>query len=203
VNHKAIVIALSIAFVGTLALLGYAVTKPQANTKITVSPLAATLRLDGNKKTSAGTLYLTPGKHTIEASQEGFKSIKQTFAVTNNKPISLLFLLEPNSDTGNQYLSNHKSEQTEREALGGKQFNDVTAKIREIYPITKLLPHSGESFTVDYGASRRQPNNPYAIALYVTVPAVGQETRAKNWITYAGYKLSDYEIIYQYQNAQD
>jgi hypothetical protein len=202
-NRKLIMPILVLLLVGAVVWLGFLIARPRANVQIITNPHPAIVTIDGAKKVSRGTLYLSPGSHTLTASYEGFASKSLTFSITKGKPLQAVFLLTPNSAAGKQYLKDNPGEQSEREQLGGEQYDTDSATIRRIYPILSLLPHQGIDFAVNYGASVKNPKDPYAVALYVQVPAKGQEARALNWIRFSGYNPDDYEIVYQYQGESD
>jgi hypothetical protein len=195
----------TLLIIAIVVLGGWAVAvllQPQANIDVQVSPSAAHVTYDGAHPLG-GTTRLTPGQHTIAAEFDGFAKVSQTVSVPNNGSVKLALVLQPNSSVGEQYLSDHPDEQADREALGGAEYTNSVQRLHAAYPILGLLPHSGRGFSVDYGTSRQHPKDPNAIALYITVPTLGQEARALNWITYSGYNPADYEIIYQYQDARD
>ncbi|MEO6513573.1 MAG: hypothetical protein ABIR37_02675 [Candidatus Saccharimonadales bacterium] len=202
-NHRQIKLILIAALVGCFVWLVLLLARPGANMQLIASPHAAVITIDGTKKARSGSEYLKPGQHTLSASLAGFTTKTQTFTVVKGTPLKVVFLLMPDSEAGNLYLKAHQGEQTEREQLGGQQYDNDSATVRKIYPIITQLPHQGSDFTINYGASVKNPHDPYAIALFVDVPAMGQESRALNWIRYAGYDPGDYEIIYQYQAERD
>ena len=201
-NQRLNSIGMGVLVVGAGILLLTLLFRPQANTDIQASPEAAQITVDG-KNNKGGGQRLVPGTHTITASFGGFSTEKQTITVPKTGSVKVILLLEPSSDIGRTYLANHQGEQQRRETLGGTMHNNTVSTLRTTYPILDLLPHTGRGFSIDYGASENTPDDPHTMALYITVPTLGTEQRALNWIRYSGYNPSDYEIIYQYQDAQD
>jgi hypothetical protein len=201
-NQRLSSIGMCVLVVGAGIFLLTLLLRPQANIDIQASPEASQITVDG-KNSKGGGQRLLPGTHTIAASFGGFSTEKQTVTVPKNGSIKVILLLEPSSEIGRTYLSNHQSEQQRRETLGGTEHNNTVSSLRTTYPILDLLPHSGRGFSIDYGASQKTPDDPRTMALYITVPTLGTEQRALNWIRFSGYNPSDYEIIYQYQDAKD
>jgi hypothetical protein len=200
-QQRYVTIGLVLGLLVSVGVFGYALTRPQANTEVRLVPNDAVLELDGNTKVKEGTLYIEPGEHRIKASRDGFKTVEQTFTSSDTSSVKLAFSLVPNSKVGTTYLKEHPDEQTEREEISGERYNLGIKNLAKNYPITQMLPHNGEGFSVGYGQSQLSPEDTNKIALSIELDTLNQKDRALNWIRYSGYNPADFEIIYDVQDG--
>ena len=85
------------------------------------------------------------------------------------------------------------------ESISSQNSDQIAAQIVKKTPVVSSLPYSDEKtgFSIDYGQSKRYPNDPTSVAILITLD--GGETAkagALDWIRFTGYDPSKLEIIY-------
>jgi hypothetical protein len=165
------------------------------NITITVAPKDSTILLDGNQLGGSSAL-VTPGKHTLKVSHPDFKSFTYNFNTNNtsNIPISLL----ASDNTGQDYASSHQQEFLGVEKVSSSQYNDNSTSLANNNPIVNQLPLDiSPEYKIDYDASKKYPNDPQKIALYISANSSLSRHAAIQAIYTFGFDPSDYEIIFQ------
>lgn len=194
-NKKLILAFLSLALICSLAWLVTETIRPAKNLSISVLPASASVKLDGQPITP-GDRYVQAGKHKLVASLDGFADASQSFTISLDQPLAINLILNPDSKAGFDYLQNHPDEAQQRETLGTGNYSDITALQQKLYPIIGELPQIGLGYSVNYGQSKKYPNDPTKIALTIKYTTAETKTRALNWIRFLGYNPRDYEINY-------
>lgn len=180
-----------------LAVWLYAVVVHKTpNVDVITAPDAAMLTIDGQPTSKTKLFYLKPGKHTITASMDGFTSDSQTVQVGNSGVTKVSLLLNPNSTAGYDYLQANPAEELQREAMGGQKFLQQNNAITSRVPLISSLPFIDQEFRVDYGVSLQHPNDPTAVAIYITYYSEAAKQQALSWIRFKGYDPSKLEIVY-------
>lgn len=180
-----------------LLFLGFLTIRSAApkNLVLDVAPYSAKVLLNG-KTISIGSHYLKPGNYTVVASMEGFSTASQTFNISKGKAARIGLLLNPTSQVGYDYLSNHPKEQLHREALGGSNFSRQESSASRKTPLINELPFIDQYYKIDYGKSRQHPTNSSATAIYITLYGPNGKDQALEWIRFKGYDPNKLEIIY-------
>lgn len=196
--NKRLLVTILIAsgIVVLLVAISVGVLKKTSNVVLEIAPDGATVLLDGEKKLRAGKLFISPGKHTLRASLDGFTEVAKTVVVTQDKVVKVTLLLDPNSKAGYDYLEEHPSEELHREALGGRQFSSQTNSLARANPIITSLPFIDRLYRIDYGTSKKSPNNPAALAIYITFYDDAAKQDALDWIQFKGIDPATLEIIF-------
>ncbi|HUD03715.1 MAG TPA: PEGA domain-containing protein [Patescibacteria group bacterium] len=169
---------------------------------LTVAPKKSSIIMDAHTVIHPGTIKVAPGNHTINVTYSGFASTEKSFTTTKNQVINVWVALSPNSPVGNNFISSNQNEFLEVEKIAGQEFDQGANQIANLYPIIKKLPYDiFPIFRIDYGASKKYPNNPTRIALYISVTHPSDKQDALITIYDMGYDPSDYEIIFQTLNS--
>jgi hypothetical protein len=103
------------------------------------------------------------------------------------------------SDTaGDQYRLTHQQEFIDVEGVASAESETNSKNIATNNPIISQLPiDATPNYRVDYGVSKKYPNDPSKIALYISADSDFYRHVALSAIYLAGYDPSDYEIIFQ------
>jgi hypothetical protein len=168
------------------------------NLTIGVAPKDSKIILDSSSYIKVGDNQLSSGEHILKFLHPGFKSIEKKIFIDPSKLKKIYVTLSPNSKEGQNYFDNNQEEFMEIEALGGQYFTENNRIVNEKYPIIKQLPiDSSPLFRIDYGVSKKYPNDSQKIAIYISSPNASGRQLALQTISDSGYDLSDYEIIFQ------
>jgi hypothetical protein len=131
-------------------------------------PSDSQIYVDG-KAVSAGTLYVSPGKHTLEATREYFTKHTKTINTGAVQHGSIIYLLpEPNSPKADQWLAEHPEEARTRESIVA----DITTKsqtdLLRKYPILSKLPVYNSHYRIDYDLTETSQLS-FSITLYAII----------------------------------
>jgi hypothetical protein len=184
--------AVSIIFVAYLVTL--AVTRMgETKVVVTVIPETASVTLDEGS-IDPGTLYLKPGKYTFKASATGWKTDIQLISV-GGKALDVNLIPAPDSPEARTYLRTNPDVQTEREKIGGENFNKNSQAFANKNPIVNLLPYTDPAgpFSIDYGASESRKNG---VFLVISDSSANGRVNALKWIRQQGYDPTNLEITY-------
>ncbi|MEI6237119.1 MAG: PEGA domain-containing protein [Candidatus Saccharibacteria bacterium] len=164
---------------------------------IVVVPSNSQIYIDG-KGVGSGINEATPGKHSIVVKRKDFATHKSTITASNNKITAIPIGLEPTNDAGNRWKLNNKIEYLRLDGIVSKQFNDENNDGVKAYPITAELPKDKSPFfRIDYGKSKKYPNDSTKIALYISANTPANIQSALGYVYNMGYDPSDYEIIFE------
>jgi hypothetical protein len=163
---------------------------------INVAPGDSTVKLNSSKVIGPGAIYLKPGRYTVTASRNGFRDDTEAVTAEKGKTATIYLVPEPMTQAAFQYLQNNPSAQTEREGLASQKVAATQALLQSKYPIIKYLPLTTRYYSINYGQSKKSPNDPTALALYISSNPAYRDL-ALQWIKYKGFDPSKFEIIYQ------
>lgn len=187
-----------VAIIIPIAFIAWGIIEATTS-RVTVDavPYDMELRLDGKQVPAyGGPVRMAPGSHEFVAKRNGFgeRTIKFDIKAGENKDMQVY--LYPNSAEGEKWLKENPEQATKLEGETGKQLREQSSQRTIKYPILEQLPVIDPTFRIDYGVSKKNPDDPSSVALYIQ--ALDQEGRnnAIDWIRYNGYKPEDYEIIY-------
>lgn len=170
-----------------------------AKLNISVVPRGAQVMLDG-KRTNSGIVRVRPGKHTVTAYKPGFDTHPLSVMVADRQEKFAGLILLSNSSTTSSWYTDHPADQQLAESISGQNTDKISRDIISSTPIIKNLPFIDErsNFRIDYGQSQQYPDDPTAVALYITTDD-RQETKdvALAWIRFSGYDPTKLEIIYK------
>ncbi len=201
-NKRKIVIILIVVF--TLLILITSVfiflkIKEQNGIKVSinVAPIDSNIIIDDKKNGINGINYLSAGKHKVIFKRSGFSNQEQNITVGANNNKTILMTLVPNNSEGTNYYNSHKDDFMEIESLGSQQFLETGKIISQNYPLVNELPIDANIFRIDYGASKKYPNEPTKTAIYISSSNPTDKFAAIKNIYEMGYDPSDYEIIFK------
>lgn len=167
---KLIITGVILAIIG---LVGYSVFYVQvyagkSEVEISLAPSDAALYVD-NVRQQKHTLLLMPGKHTIKAEKEGYRTHITDITVTEGQekqviPISLAY----ESDDALVDSTNRRDEFLKNEGIAGAQAQLEGTKFREKNTIVQRLPYRTLLYTIGYQAD---PADPTGNSIIVTIDA--------------------------------
>jgi hypothetical protein len=161
-------------------------------------PTDANVTIDSQKVNSNGKVAVKPGQHTVTAKRNGFSDKIVNVSVKMGETKTVRLLMSPNSEVGRQWLRDHPTAALEFEAQQGQEFNQNSENTTAKNPLISYLPEVHPTWRVDYGASVKSPNDPYAVAIIITYGGSDiDKQNALDWIKSLGLNPDDYEIIYQ------
>jgi len=193
-----LILIISAVIIGLLAIAAIptVINLNHGTLSLTVIPNDSVVKID-NGGAQAGNTGLAPGNHTVSLSRDGFSSQNFTVTIKSGQTVSKDVVLTSNSAVGNDWIGSHPDQAALAEGIAGKQSKDAGAIAAANNKIIELLPYVGADFKLDYGASRLHPNDPAAVAIYITASTTAGQTKANRWIESQGYTPTDFEIIYQ------
>jgi hypothetical protein len=201
INRTKIIIG-TVAFIVTLLFLWAVVDFIDGIGKhvvdIRVAPSDAKIVLDGKKNISNSQQKISSGKHTVRVTRDGFDSVDKTFTTSDSEVVIVAIGLVANNKEGSEYVNNHPEEFRLLEEAANKAYDQGAEKLTEDYPIIEQLPiDSTPRYRIDYGVSKKYPDDPSKIALYISANSSFYRRVALDVIYLAGFDPSDYEIIFQ------
>lgn len=197
-NKKITIVIASIITLFLLLAMYVIYNKPvTTGFNIVVVPDDSEVLMDG-KVVGSGNTAAKPGKHNIEVRHKDFSPLKTEATSISSMITTVPIGLTPDTTAGKKWKMDHNNEYLALDGLVSEQFNNESEAITKTYPIVADLPKDiSPIFRIDYGVSKRYPNNPKKIALYISSDNVADKIAALNYIYIMGYDPSDYEITFE------
>jgi hypothetical protein len=165
---------------------------------VLVLPTNAALTIDG-QPAKAGTVYLSPGKHTASASASGWKPKSDTVNIQPGATTNIDILLDSATNEAEQWQASHQDLYAKAAQRGGQQAATFTKTFEDANPIVKKLPYENEIFTIGY---RVDPADESGKSIILTIQAAqGYRNAAIDQISKLGFDPTDYKI--EFDNYQD
>jgi hypothetical protein len=174
--------------------------------KIVALPHDSSLSLDG-QAIKEGSIYLKPGSHKFTATRQFFGDLTKTVNTKDLAAGQVLYLMPlANSAQALQWLTDHPETQTEREAAGGVESEQIQTALLKKYPVLAKLPQENLHYKIDYSIDSSQ-----TLKLHITTygiingpadyPTYVQQTKsyrqeALDFLSQNGLKSSDVAIDY-------
>lgn len=199
-NLKKIILVISILIFILLIFAVYNISSNMGKVEmdINVAPQDSKLLLDQTSYVNSGKNKITPGDHVIKATRAGFSSKTQKFTIHEEGSNLILVSLAPSDREGETYLNNHQNEFVRIGDLGELESSNAREGMIKRYPLTSRLPIDiSPLFIINYGGSKKYPNDPTKIAIYISVASPKDKQLALSTIYDKGYDPSDYEIIFE------
>jgi hypothetical protein len=117
--------------------------------------------------------------------------------VPKGQDTTVTVTLTPSNEEGAEWLKTHPKEALKRESIGGTSYNSDSEQALKKTPLISSLPFIDQLYRVDYGLSKKTPDDPTATAIYIKYYTEEGKTQALDWIRFKGYNPSSLEIIYQ------
>lgn len=197
-RRKIIMALLITAFVALLSFVAIygIVNANRGQITINTIPDDSTVILGDKQVSGNRQINVTPGTYKIRVSRSGFAEQTKEIKVAKDTNESHNIYLEPNSPEGFQWLQDHPEQAHEAEAEAGRRFEQTVQEVINELPLIKELPFIDQQYRIDYGRSKKDPNNQKAVAIYIKYWAdIGKE-QALEWIRFKGYDPNKLEIIY-------
>jgi hypothetical protein len=165
---KKYIVWVGILFLVVLGCIFISTQLYKPNVNFELAPDSATIKLDGSKKITAGGQKITPGKHTVSGSMNGFATKSISFTVTSSGVTTVIVVLDPNSAAGYDYLNKHPDQQRLRQKYGGLDYTAKATQLAQKNPIVRVLPYSSpdNTFRIDYGSDT--PNASAKQTIFIT-----------------------------------
>ncbi|HEX6462243.1 MAG TPA: PEGA domain-containing protein [Candidatus Saccharimonadales bacterium] len=199
-KKSTIIVIITIVGAALLAVISWQLyqTSKMGTLTLTVTPKDAIVRIDGRQVATWESTRLTPGSHKLEISRDDFVTQAFTVEVAGGKTTTKEITLQANSDkAAADWQSQHQAESLRGEAEAGKAITEGGAKVTADNPILNRLPYATSTFRIDFGVSEKHPNDPNAVALYITADGEAGKSHALAWMRSQGYDPSSLEIIYK------
>jgi len=194
-RRNLIILGIIVVFGALCAIVGYSFwhsTTYSATVSLTYTPVSATATLDGSPIQSGNT-KVKPGTHTITIKKDGFATQSSSIVATKDQTNTVNVVLVSNSPSTADWYLNNPADQTINEAIGADTAAAAADQLQATFPVSSILPLTGPSYSVDYGAS---PDKNGQFAIFITYYTVAGKQDALNAIQSLGYNPSDYEVIY-------
>lgn len=164
---------------------------------LVVVPSDASIVTSQGAKLKDGSNTLAAGKYTVTITRAHF--LKQTFSfeIKGGQTVTRKYGLGVADAAGLQYYRDHPDEKAIADGITGQNLDAIAIKVAQEQPLVRVLPVQGLNWRIDAGQSKKYPNDPTKVAIYITGPDTTSQNEALNWISDNGYRASDYEIIYQ------
>ena len=201
INQKRILLFFLVILASSTAVFLYNSVRGEKNIsfiKLVVVPSGSTAKLDG-EGVKAGTLKLKPGNHTVIVAKKGFTTQVQKFNLQTEETRFVGIALISNSADTRDWYRDHPEDQRLLESISSQTFDQYSKEIAKKTPLVNDLPLIDRLFRIDYGQSQQYPNDPSAIAIYITYYSQEGKQQALDWIKFKGYDPTKLEIIYKIQ----
>lgn len=149
-----------------------------------------------NKEVKSGLKRVKPGQYTVIFRRAGFSDNRQDVQVGKNDSKYVGSALNPNSQNTNAWYDQHPDDAKVAEGISSKSFDRVTSDQRRKMPLLQFLPHEERYFSIYSGASKKFPDDPTSVALYVRSYDAQDRRLAMQWIESNGANPTDFEIIF-------
>lgn len=200
--RRKLIIAVAV-FVGFSVLLAiyaaYRAVVYTATIEVNFAPRSATVTIDGYGA-SAGKNQVKPGKHQVVVSREGFAEYKEEVEAIEGEVVYVDAILESNDPSTANWYAEHSDDYELAQTIGDGADDRHGEELARKMPIVKDLPLSGlySSYTVTLIGS---PTKKGQYALNVSHQTEAAKQEALKAIRDKGYKVEDYEIIYELASA--
>ena len=195
VKANRIVLLLVLLTLGGVVVFWLLSRSPSTGIDLFVSPTNSSITLDG-KSFSAGKKSVAPGKYALVVKHDSFLTTTQEVVVKQGQLTKLAVALDPDGIKGEQWLLDHPNEASLREKVMSPIVSEQANKLTKSMPIVTELPHIDNFYRVDYGASKKYPNDKAKIALYVRYYTPDGRAQADEWLVFKGVSLDKTEVIY-------
>jgi hypothetical protein len=168
-----------------------------AKLTLEVAPTGSHININGNA-VRGGQLKVKPGSYHLTFSQNGFSDYSKDVQLTKGESSFVGVSLSPNSAATADWYKSHPEDAKKAEGISSKNFDQISLDQQRRLPLIKELPFIDLLWRVDYGRSVQHPNDPGAVAVYVSYYTEAAKKDAQDWLKFKGYDLSKLEIIYEY-----
>ncbi|WP_328989980.1 S-layer protein [Kribbella sp. NBC_01245] len=188
-----------VGLVLVLGFLGYLVFGPGPKSQVTFNSIPGdlTLRIDGKVKPANGVTEIREGVHELTAERSGFTTITREIEVKDGEPQAFDIFLDASGPEGRRWLEEHPEAAIEAEGHGSREYENNAERKTAKYPIVAQLPRLTREYRMDYGMSKATPNDPLAVAFYITIHFPEGKEYAREWIRSQGVDPDSLELIYR------
>lgn len=197
VRNKFFLIGCVLVILGLLAWGTIDSIRKNATVTFEYTPSVATLYLN-DKKVSASS-KVVPGTYTASVRYEGFETYEETFTVEKDATYIMYAVLVSNDPSTATWYEEHTADDLERQRIFNAQLLAESERIEKNFPIRAILPYVGPSgaYRIDYGQGT---GGNQTQAVYIRYYTQRGRELANEYVESSGYKLADYEVIYEQQD---
>ncbi len=178
-------------------------SKRTATIITTVAPTfdtTITINGDGVKE---GETKVEPGTYTVQAAHKGFETESKMVTVKEGETVRVGIALQSNSPDTADWYGKNETDARKFEGISSTESGIIgQQRINSLPFLTRLPVRVPNKYTIDYGPSKKDPNNPKAVAITISYNDASSREAARNWIRYQGYDPDKLEIIYSPNRAQ-
>ena len=136
------------AIIYSVATLAYLSGK--IKTIVKYAPYSATITLNDTPITNNSVAWLLPGEYNLKVSfNDHFESYTERITISEEND-SIVGLLNPVDDEGEEYINKHEKEFTDTEGQIGVILNQQGERKKEKYPILNYLPINNSLYSISY-----------------------------------------------------
>ncbi len=195
------IVTACLILIGLIYFIVAAIVNGREQIVVDSVPKDLTLKMDGKKVKSVGAIGVQPGTYTFEGSRTGFATKKVTVTVKAGETKNVTMFLNPNSKTGEDWLSDEKNTDqiVKREAEKGREHNEAAQKAIQSNGLITELPYIGPGFSwrIDYGAALPDAKFPDQPTIYVSGKTQADRESALTWLRSGGYNPDNMNIVQQ------
>lgn len=190
-----VAVCLALLLMGFIGYISWHGTNLSAQLVLQVAPSDASIQLP-DRPLHVGNIRLKPGAYQVTFSRPGFATVSKAVILRAHQVQHVGAALTSNSPSTADWYSTHPLDALLAEQITGRSFDSIGKTLDSTLSLVKLLPYGQREFSIDYGSSRQSPQNPNAVALYVTYHTEEGKQAALDWISSQGYDPAKLEIIY-------
>ena len=175
-------------------------SKYSSSIRIEVAPTKGSKILINGKGIREGITKVSPGKYLIEFSHPGFNSESREVHVGEKENYYVGAALQSISDKTVNWYSDNPDDAKKAEGISSGNFDQLNKNRLKKLPLIEQLPLIDLNYRIDHGRSLQKPEDPEAVAVYVTYYSEQGKTEADEWLRFKGYDPTKSETIYKNAN---
>ncbi len=155
-KQRPIIVIFFLLFILVIGWFGfnYFQHRGMVKTSLEAVPKESIIYVDG-MVTKPGTIYLTPGVHTLKATFPDFTDAIKNIDTKDVMRSDKIYLLPaPTSDRAKAWLAQNPEVQQQREKAGGAMADSTQRLLTSKYPVLVQLPYENDDFKVDYSVTK-------------------------------------------------
>jgi hypothetical protein len=193
----ATLIALSVVTWGVSSIFNK--DKGNAELNIEVVPTDSKIEINGSR-TSSGIVRIKEGSYTVTVNRDGFAEQKVNVEISQHEEKYIGVALEPNHPSTKDWYERNVNDRKLAEGLSSRTYDEASKNLMFNYPLFRQLPTLEQDFTISYGVSMHDPDNPERYALHILAASPLLRSAAIDWVKQQGYDPTDYEFYFEQLN---
>lgn len=197
-NKRKIIIISILLFITTITVLIIYSLIPRSYIKFSTAPQEVKLSIDGKNNViikNKETIEVKPGHYKISISQTDFDTYIKEIDIKNGETNYFLVALNPLTNSARKIMESNKNQLVIQPFY--EKIRNINAKnLMKNYPILKILPTGGHSYSIYSCNSRKYPNDTTKIAICISIITPDIQNAILNMLKEKGYNPDNYEIIW-------